>query len=137
MASHPRLLALALTLIVLISPIISGFISKATVNITNVLEPAMELRLHCKSKDDDLGPQVVGPGKSWSFRFRPMIFGSTLFFCRMEWAGIDESPVYVDIFDGDRDTCRLCCWNIHATGPCFHKCDDKSGRYTCYFWKKT
>ncbi|WZY80394.1 hypothetical protein YC2023_026778 [Brassica napus] len=50
---------------------------KSMVRITNRLGDGSTLNLHCKSSDDNLGLQILAPNKSWSFTFRPNIWGTT------------------------------------------------------------
>ncbi|WZY80396.1 hypothetical protein YC2023_026780 [Brassica napus] len=108
-----------------------------TVKITNKLGGGLKLTLHCKSKDDDLGVQTLAPDSSWSFKFKPAFFGTTLFFCNFDWGG--ESH-WFDIYDDDRDRvsdnqCYLCSWNINRSYPC--RFDESTNRFDlCYDWNK-
>ncbi|XP_021607739.1 self-incompatibility protein S1 [Manihot esculenta] len=56
-----------------------------TVNITNNLGANIELNFHCKSKNDDLGQQQLPYKGFWYFKFRPNFWGTTLFYCSMNW----------------------------------------------------
>ncbi|WZZ38183.1 hypothetical protein YC2023_034442 [Brassica napus] len=49
---------------------------KSIVRITNRLGDGSTLNLHCKSPDDNLGLKILAPNKSWSFTFRPNIWGT-------------------------------------------------------------
>ena len=49
------------------------------VRITNDLERNVDLTVHCKSGDDDLGAHVLRPKGSYSFKFGTNFFGGTLF----------------------------------------------------------
>ncbi|KAL3726808.1 hypothetical protein ACJRO7_031672 [Eucalyptus globulus] len=108
--------------------------AKTTVNITNDLPGGVALTIHCKSKDDDLGVQVIAPNLSWSFEFRPnAVFRNTLYFCSFAWPNQFH---HFDIYDEDRDldSCgKLCMWSVAPDGPC--PWDDYYKRYDdCYPW---
>ncbi|GMY26903.1 S-protein homolog 5-like [Fagus crenata] len=53
---------------------------------TNNLGANLDVTVHCKSKDDDLGAQLLNPSGTYEFRFVPSFEGITQFFCRMEWS---------------------------------------------------
>ena len=55
--------------------------------IINCLEGNLDLIVDCKSKDDDLGVQLLHHDKTFEFNFKNNIFGSTLFFCSFQWNG--------------------------------------------------
>ncbi|CAL9221145.1 unnamed protein product [Arabidopsis halleri] len=100
----------------------SGFYNpRTTVVIYNDLGGHLPLRYHCKSKQDDLGDRTMAVNGTWSFEFRPSIFGRTLFFCGFRW---DNELHWFDIYKQKRDKeftkfgCRRCEWKIHKDGPC-------------------
>ncbi|KAL0694045.1 hypothetical protein Bca4012_061225 [Brassica carinata] len=109
------------------------------VEITNTLGNGdSTLTLHCKSKNDDLGVQTLAPGSTWSFNFKPAIFGTTLFFCNFKW---DRESHWFDIYDDNRDgprqdnPCYLCSWNIYRSLAC--RFDESTDRFDlCYDWNK-
>lgn len=110
---------------------------KSIVTITNRLGDGSTLKLHCKSADDDLGLQILDPHRSWSFKFRPNIWGTTLFYCHFTWPG-EQSKMF-DIYDDSRDGVRMgipciyCFWDISKDGPCrFYDKDDAFD--ICYDW---
>lgn len=98
----------------------AGILQKHKTNVTiiNDLQGGGDLTLHCKSRNDDLGSQTIHSQASWSFYFRPDLFCTTLYFCRVEWAGV--IPQYTDIYDCGRDyrRCTDCTWSITADRPC-------------------
>ncbi|KAK3187887.1 hypothetical protein Dsin_027448 [Dipteronia sinensis] len=55
------------------------------VRVVNDLGDKLDLTIHCKSKDDDLGEQIVGFQKHYNFEFHMNIFGTTQFFFGMAW----------------------------------------------------
>ena len=114
-----------------------GIRGRRTVEIINKLGGGLTLTLHCKSKDDDLGVQTLAPDSSWSFKFSPAVFKTTLFFCNFKWGG--ESH-WFDIYDDNRDgdgrdfPCYLCRWNINRSHPC--RADTNRFVKQCYDWNK-
>lgn len=95
----------------------------------------MNLSVHCKSKDDDLGVQVLPTNQTFEFTFWTNILGSTRFWCSFSWA---DQFKYLDIFVQRRDAveCNHCSWSINPAGPC------RLNRHTfhfdiCYPWNKS
>ncbi|KAI4313537.1 hypothetical protein L6164_026510 [Bauhinia variegata] len=105
-----------------------------TVEIINSLEGAIDLTVHCKSKDDDLGFHTLQPGQSYQFHFRPELFATTLYFCSFAWPG-DPSLHKYDVYDQKRDFCHFCSWQIHKTNLCRFK--EGSGYTDCYPYNKS
>lgn len=87
----------------------------AHINIINDLQNNLDLTLHSKSGDDDLGEHVLSHGNQYSMYFNVNFFGGTLFFCRFNWKGVSQK---FDIYHQSRDDCRICTWRIKETGPC-------------------
>ncbi|XP_018465320.1 S-protein homolog 2-like [Raphanus sativus] len=110
---------------------------KTTVVIHNDLGSGLSLGYHCKSGDNDLGYGRLGVGGSWFFRFKPDIFGRTLFFCRFS---LGNESHYFDIYKQKRDRefekfgCTYCEWKIRKNGPCkLNKITNKFD--VCLPWK--
>ncbi|PON72897.1 Self-incompatibility protein [Trema orientale] len=87
----------------------------SSVKITNSLGPSIDLSLHCKSKDDDLGAQVLPYNASFGFDFNRNIWGTTLFFCGFRWGGEFH---WFDVYTSISDCLKPCLWSVVATGPC-------------------
>ncbi|KAK3419662.1 hypothetical protein EUGRSUZ_G00340 [Eucalyptus grandis] len=102
---------------------------KVTVLINNRLGGDAILRVHCKSKNNDLGVHDIK--ESWSFSFTPKFFGGTLFFCSFSWPGRFE---WFDIYKEKRDVrfCEQCIWKISPKGPC--RLSDSAEFDVCYPW---
>ncbi|KAJ4839425.1 hypothetical protein Tsubulata_035356 [Turnera subulata] len=107
---------------------------KARIHIFNNIHPGVNLSFHCKSKDNDLGKQVLGYRGSYSFHFCPNVFGTTLFFCSFAWEG--GQSLWFDIYTGKRDqNCGDCTWNINPSGPCWVNTAGVLKTQLCYPWK--
>lgn len=91
-----------------------GFIlptTKTHVIVYNFLDESLNFTIHCKSKDDDLGPHVIGPYGHYSWEFKVNVWGTTLFFCSVSWR--DGCGVY-DLYKARRDEgrCNECEWHV-------------------------
>ncbi|CAI8602422.1 unnamed protein product [Vicia faba] len=92
-------LLLLLCLLTLIS--INNVEGKIHVKIANLLQDKSNLTVHCKSKDDDVGSNLLQYSDSYNFQFNENIFGSTLFFCSFEWK---DQFQWFDIYISTRDS---------------------------------
>uniref|UniRef100_A0A7N0VJ46 S-protein homolog n=1 Tax=Kalanchoe fedtschenkoi TaxID=63787 RepID=A0A7N0VJ46_KALFE len=92
--------------------------AKVHVHITNNLTPARSMDVHCQSHDDDLGHHLLQVGEETSWSFAPNFWGSTLFWCEVEWAG-GSGWVHFDAYDQPRDGSRCnrqCLWSVAGDG---------------------
>ena len=112
------------------------FPPRVHMKVYNNLENGLVLTTHCQSKNDDLGVISLPKGGTFEFSFKPNIFATTLFFCRMDWKGASH---YFDIYiyNRDYDLCpHTCWWSVKERGPCLY--DNDSGKYDlCYPWNKS
>ncbi|XP_050217417.1 S-protein homolog 5-like [Mercurialis annua] len=119
-----------LVLCLLVSVILSE--ARQHVHIRNDIGANIDLTVHCKSKNDDLGDHLLHPQGTYEFSFKPNIWGTTLFFCSFSWAGqfkyftIYEAGMYSSL-------CGDCFWVVHFDGPCLLK-NDYGEIDTCYKW---
>src|SRR4051812_21623774 len=90
---------LLLSLLTLLS--INYVLGKKHVKISNYLEDKSDLTVHCKSKNDDIGANVLHYSDSYNFQFNDNIFGTTLFFCSFQW---DNEFQWFDIYIAKRDS---------------------------------
>jgi hypothetical protein len=106
--------------------------SSRHVNIVNSLEGNLDLTIHCKSKDDDLGVHLLHHGDSFGWKFHNSFFGETLFFCSFQW---NNEFHYFDIYIAGRDTyrCFICDWSVVKSGPCLNL----PNKSLCYTWNKS
>ncbi|EXB54797.1 hypothetical protein L484_019929 [Morus notabilis] len=89
---------------------------RTTVRIYNNLEDGTQLSVHCKSKDDDLGPHNLANSQSYDWKFRVNYMGTTLFFCGL--TSLEATGTFT-IFDAERDEARCqtnCNWRVKRDG---------------------
>ncbi|KAK3419661.1 hypothetical protein EUGRSUZ_G00339 [Eucalyptus grandis] len=110
------------TLIFICSLFVTGCVGKSVwrktyVEMKSNMTDGITVRVHCKSKQDDLGFHDITTMRSWSFSFIPSFLGNTLFFCSFSWPGQFR---YFDIYDQNRDEmqCSTCIYKISPNGPC-------------------
>lgn len=103
--------------------------SNTTVLITNNLSRELQLGVHCKDKNTDLGFQVLLNHRTYSFQFWDGgSFSSKLYFCQFNWIDGDH---FFDVFDDRRDFGEsIVQWDIKEQGPC----KVKGGSPRCYPW---
>ncbi|CAL1384197.1 unnamed protein product [Linum trigynum] len=106
-----------------------------TVRVENRVEGGAELKLHCKSKDDDLGVRVLGTRDQFVFRFRPNLWGTTLFYCSMNWGEGQVHWFDIYIFYRDYRRCSNCQWVIRKNGPCYYDAGTREFDI-CYQWNR-
>ncbi|KAK5813438.1 S-protein homolog 1-like [Gossypium arboreum] len=85
---------------------------KWQVHVVNDLSNKKTLLVHCKSKDDDLGIHNIAAGTEYNWKFRPRVFGNTLFWCHLAY---DNLHAAFDVY-----------WENEAL---YYKCD-----YNDCFW---
>ncbi|KAJ9182382.1 hypothetical protein P3X46_006383 [Hevea brasiliensis] len=130
-----RSLSLVMVFLLLMSSCEAWFFpKKQTVSITNVLGKGLELTIHCKSKDDDLGTREIPFNGNFSFRFRPNFMDTTLFYCNMTWQGQTHGfDIYIAQRDKDKCPHNNCSWIIKPTGPCMWN-EEKQIYNDCFPW---
>lgn len=107
---------------------------RVTVDIMNGLPPnSPPLLVHCKSKDDDLGNQTLTRWKTFFWRFKPAVFGTTLFWCNLWWGSkqvkfevynenLGEGQCLVghkEAHDPNYKDINMCHWQARADGIYF------------------
>ncbi|XP_050211376.1 S-protein homolog 5-like [Mercurialis annua] len=101
---------------------------KVHVYIANDVGKDVDLTVHCKSKDDDLGVHLLHDQETYQFSFHRNVWGTTLFYCKFTWS---DQLKWFDIFVEDKYFCQDCYWKIKADGPCLQDIP-----ITCFEWNK-
>ncbi|KAE9598022.1 putative plant self-incompatibility S1 [Lupinus albus] len=92
---------------------------KRHVHIMNFLDHNINLNVHCKSTDDDLGFHDVSYGNEYQFEFYPNIFGTTMFFCNLQWQGKVQLVTVYDARTSDFERCvNNCYWRVELHQIC-------------------
>lgn len=102
---------------------------KEHVSIINKLGKGINLNVHCKSKNNDLGLQHIPYQGNYTFYFKPNFWSTTLFFCHFNWKNQFH---WFDIYTTDRDyqRCRACFWYVRKNNICLF---EENGY--CYKWR--
>lgn len=139
MSKNVVIVAMLILLVVKLSEaqFLLGFMGRHTVEMRNALSNEKRVRIHCKSKNDDLGEHVISKDITYNFSFKPNILGGTKFFCGFTFA---RTLHWFDIYDQNRDfnKCKdgSCKWEIKDSGPCFFNWD-KQEYNQCFQWDET
>ena len=118
MMSAYRLVLVLISFVMLQTICDAGLLpAKRTINIVNsvYVGRSVDITVHCKSGDDDLGQHILPYDGTYTFRFRPK--ESSLFYCSFAWQNqFKRYDIYKD--GRDRELCRVCKWVITKEGPC-------------------
>ncbi|OIV91988.1 hypothetical protein TanjilG_07727 [Lupinus angustifolius] len=107
---------------------------KRHVHVMNFLDRNINLKVHCKSTDDDLGFHDVSYGNEYEFEFYPNIFGTTLFLCNLQWQGKVQLVTVYNAKSADFERCvDNCNWRVELHQLCTWG-DDQSKK-VCSPWK--
>ncbi|XP_059654257.1 S-protein homolog 6-like [Cornus florida] len=106
------------------------FYPMTRVIIYNNLENGVNVNLHCKLKDDDLGIQALSVGSSFQWKFHDNFARTTLFFCGFTWENVSGT---FDIYVADRDSCVRCVWRVRTDGV--HGSDDDCSEKHFFEWR--
>lgn len=104
------------------------------VRIYNNLESRLDLTIHCKSADDDLGKQTLKYGEFFQWKFNLNFAGRTWYFCSFQWKGAFH---WFDAYIPYRDArlCeKQCFYSITEKQPCLLRVQEHRG--VCYNWNK-
>lgn len=92
-----------------------------------LLEKSAILKVHCKSKEDDLGDHFLksgGPDFRFKFVSNPWPFGFTLFFCHFYWyqkdAVFDVYNLSISPDCKDKNQLQRCYWLARDDGFYFN-----------------
>ncbi|KAL8052050.1 hypothetical protein ABFX02_06G188200 [Erythranthe guttata] len=93
---------------------------KYTIYVANSLpSDSPQLRLHCASKDDDLGFHNLTTGQIFKWDFCNSYIQNTLFFCHLWWGSKDRA--FVVFSSKHRNECfsHSCYWEADPEGILF------------------
>ncbi|GFP98292.1 hypothetical protein PHJA_001973100 [Phtheirospermum japonicum] len=111
------------------------FTYEYAVHVINKLPPnSAPLKLHCASKDDDLGNHTLPINQDYNWSFCNNIIYDTLFFCRLRWESKEKA---FDVFESKwRSKCDTlyCYWMAKDDGIYFSKVDDLRSFTKEYDW---
>ena len=91
-------------------------LAKRHVSITNDLGLGSVLKIHCQSKDNDLGIHNLTFHNTFRWKFKSNAFvANTEFYCSMWWGNKSGS---FDVYKATRDDdkCKDCKWSIRIDG---------------------
>ncbi|GFP97171.1 hypothetical protein PHJA_001861200 [Phtheirospermum japonicum] len=78
------------------------------------------MNVHCRSRENDLGYHVLQVEDAIEWSFNQNLWGTTLFYCDMQWA--DSNWYNFDAYDSGRDNNRcktMCRWMITKEGSLY------------------
>ncbi|CAJ1949820.1 unnamed protein product [Sphenostylis stenocarpa] len=79
------------------------------VRMINDMKEGVLVRLHCRSKNDDLGERVLAFRQHWEWKFNDNVISSTLFWCNMHANNVVRS-FRVYFCDDDYLRCNTQCY---------------------------
>ncbi|XP_057451209.1 S-protein homolog 29-like [Lotus japonicus] len=97
---------------------------KTHVSVVNNLGDGVNLFIHCRSKNDDLGPYILPNGNHFRWSFKLNFLLTTLFWCNIRW--VSGSTTLVKSFDiyyakRDNQQCIAKCYrSIQPDGVYFY-----------------
>uniref|UniRef100_A0A7N1A2F1 S-protein homolog n=1 Tax=Kalanchoe fedtschenkoi TaxID=63787 RepID=A0A7N1A2F1_KALFE len=114
--------------------------TKLYLTVENQMEkPATAIKIHCKSKDNDMGEHTLWNGMHTTFSFRRNVFGKTYFWCDVfsnnKWEVFDAFVDKRDFYRCYKDHCD-CKWAITSKGPCFWDRTKQTYRFSKNFIHK-
>uniref|UniRef100_M1AGG2 S-protein homolog n=1 Tax=Solanum tuberosum TaxID=4113 RepID=M1AGG2_SOLTU len=133
------LIILFINILNLKNVVASSFHVQVVNNIDPTRFPFNSIKLHCASKDNDMGFHDITPNNQFEWTFKEGYFSNTLFFCHFWWGLKERAFEVFNVFHGciknaplNPDT-RLCKWTITDIG--FFLEDDKGKKYIAYAWE--
>lgn len=108
------IVVLILMVVSLSDPVVT---EKVHASVKNRLGSGRNMKVHCQSKDNDLGEQVVTDGSEFGWDFSVNAWGTTLFYCDTEWEKVQG--YHFDAYSFERDYVRCesqCAWLISEEG---------------------
>ncbi|MCL7036107.1 hypothetical protein MKW94_019297 [Papaver nudicaule] len=96
------------------------------VNVQNDLGENMDLKMHCKSKDDLIGERWVHYKEDFTWQFKRNVLGTTLYWCSMTWYDSSVGHWIVgsfEIYNAQKDVNNCghhCDWLVRKDGLYHH-----------------
>ncbi|CAK9136201.1 unnamed protein product [Ilex paraguariensis] len=90
---------------------------RVRVSIVNRLGNGRTMNIHCQSRDDDLGYLRIPDGYETEWSFNVNIWGTTLFYCDVQWG--DSEWLHFDAYSYKSDSGRcdtVCRWMVAEDG---------------------
>ena len=99
----------------------SNFVlGKVHVRVMNRLGHGRSMQIHCQSQDDDLGCLTVPDGREIEWKFYVNFWGTTLFYCAVQWNGSVWHHFDAYSYKRDDNRCEARCnWMISEDGRLF------------------
>ncbi|KEH41903.1 putative plant self-incompatibility S1 [Medicago truncatula] len=105
------------------------------VTIGNNLADNLDLTVHCKSADDDIGIHLLHQRDIFGWHFGNNFIGETRFYCSFQW---NDELKWFDIYVERRDLHKCnshCNWYVTQSGPC-RMVDANEKNAHCSSWNK-
>jgi hypothetical protein len=107
-------------LLVLLGLSRADFLEKVHVRVINKLGSGRIMSVHCRSHDDDLGYLAVPDGLEMEWKFSVNFWGTTLFFCDVQWDGSSWHHFDAYSYEKDSNRCQTeCSWMVSKDGQLF------------------
>ncbi|MCL7034919.1 hypothetical protein MKW94_026187 [Papaver nudicaule] len=96
------------------------------VNVVNDLGDNIDIKMHCKSKDDLIGERWVHYKEDFAWQFKRNFLGTTLYWCWMTWYDTSAGHWIVGSYEiynakTDVNNCGLHCnWSVRKDGLYHH-----------------
>lgn len=107
------------------------------VTITNNIDS--NVVVHCKSKDNDLGKQVIKQGGKYFWKFKENIWSTTLFWCnfRSNFGEVSGEVFWPENGSRLTDQCvnNNCIWFVQVGGVFLYSNHPSKVFHTKYTWK--
>lgn len=95
-------------------------LGKVRVRVVNKLGSGMIMNIHCQSHDNDLGYLAVPDGLEVEWKFSVNIWGTTLFYCDVQWDNSNWHHFVAYSYEWYSNRCQTeCSWLISKDGQLF------------------
>uniref|UniRef100_A0A0V0H514 S-protein homolog n=1 Tax=Solanum chacoense TaxID=4108 RepID=A0A0V0H514_SOLCH len=135
----PFLLLIILFINILHLKSVNSFQVQVVNNIDPTKFPFNSIKIHCASKDNDMGFHDLSPNNKFEWSFKEKYFANTMFFCHFWWGLKERAFEVFNVFQGCiRDSplsprTLLCKWTVTDKG--FFLEDASGKKYNPYTWE--